>query len=82
MSADLIVHVRDVADVETEAQKDDVLAVLRALGLDEAALEGILEARNKIDLLDAFDAKAECSAAERHGAAVCVSAHTARAWTR
>jgi len=49
--ADLILHVRDVAHPESEAQKQDVLAVLRELGL-EAAIERILiEVLNKTDLL-------------------------------
>ena len=47
--ADLIVHVRDIASPDSEAQKRDVEEVLAELGLEEARP---LEALNKVDLLD------------------------------
>ena len=51
-SADIIVHVRDVAHPETEAQRESVLHVLTELGLGEAVESGsIIEALNKVDLL-------------------------------
>jgi GTPase len=50
--ADIVVHVRDAHHPESEAQRNDVLAVLGDLGLDEAAEDGLIEAMNKIDLLD------------------------------
>ena len=55
LAADLIVHVRDIAHPDTEAQRADVLSVLNGLGVDPEAEEGppMLEAWNKIDLLDA-----------------------------
>lgn len=56
-SADIIVHVRDIAHHESDAQRDDVLAILRELGIDENApdVRGplMLELWNKVDLLDA-----------------------------
>jgi GTP-binding protein HflX len=48
--ADLIVHVRDIASPDSEAQKRDVEDVLAELGLEEARP---IEALNKLDLLDA-----------------------------
>ncbi|MCC6468995.1 MAG: GTPase HflX [Alphaproteobacteria bacterium] len=57
LGADIIVHVRDVAHPDSAAQRGDVLKVLRELGL-EALLDGndkqrhLIEALNKIDLLD------------------------------
>lgn len=48
--ADLVVHVRDVASPDSEAQKRDVEDVLAELGLEQARP---LEALNKVDLLDA-----------------------------
>ena len=51
-AADLIVHVRDVSHVDTEAQKADVEAVLRDLDIDPAEDIRVIEALNKIDLLD------------------------------
>ena len=50
--ADLVIHVRDAHHPDSDAQCRDVLAVLSDLGLDEAAEEGMIEALNKIDLLD------------------------------
>ncbi|MBK5911863.1 GTPase HflX [Rhodothalassium salexigens] len=66
-AADLILHVRDVAHPETEAQRADVLAVLRDLGVDPGEGQGppILEVANKIDLLDADEAARWRAAAER-----------------
>jgi len=51
VSADLLIHVRDVAHPDSEAQKDDVEAVLAEIGVAEATPR--FEAWNKIDLLDA-----------------------------
>jgi GTPase len=50
LEADLILHVRDVAHDESEAQKDDVLKVLKELGVEED--ERVVEVLNKIDLLE------------------------------
>jgi GTPase len=52
IEADIVVHVRDADHPDSEAQRDDVLAVLADLGLDETAEDGLIEAMNKIDLLD------------------------------
>ncbi len=50
VSADLLIHVRDIAHPDTEAQKDDVEAVLADIGVAETTPR--FEAWNKIDLLD------------------------------
>jgi GTP-binding protein HflX len=55
--ADLVIHVRDAHHPDSEAQRDDVLAVLANLGLPDPEQEGatedrIIEAMNKIDLID------------------------------
>jgi GTP-binding protein HflX len=50
-AADLILHVRDIAHPDTEAQRDDVLAVLTELGLDLDADDRLVEILNKIDRL-------------------------------
>ena len=56
-AADIILHVRDMANPDTEQQKHEVLAVLADLGLlDEDAQTSsvpIVEVWNKIDLLSA-----------------------------
>lgn len=65
IEADLILHVRDVAHAETEAQAQDVEQVLKDLGVDTVAADGsILEVWNKIDLLSP-DARDEAMAAAR-----------------
>ena len=52
VEADLILHVRDSAHEETEAQARDVEKVLSELGIDTLPVDGhILEVWNKIDLL-------------------------------
>jgi GTP-binding protein HflX len=51
VSADLLIHVRDVAHPDSEAQKDDVEKVLAEIGVAETTPR--FEAWNKIDLLDA-----------------------------
>lgn len=52
VEADLILHVRDIAHEETEAQAEDVEKVLADLGIDtEPVDDHILEVWNKIDLL-------------------------------
>ncbi len=51
--ADVIVHVRDVAHPDSDAQKTDVDDVLRELGLSGIVdSEAMIEALNKVDLLD------------------------------
>lgn len=54
-SANIIVHVRDIAHAESDAQRDDVLGILAELGIgaDDADVRGpvILELWNKVDLL-------------------------------
>ena len=52
LEADIIIHVRDVAHPDSEAQRSDVETVLRELGVGEAVDKGLVEALNKIDLLD------------------------------
>ena len=52
VEADLILHVRDIAHEETEAQAKDVEKVLGDLCIDTLPVDGhILEVWNKIDLL-------------------------------
>lgn len=53
LEADLILHVRDMADPDNGAQSADVLRILDDLGIDEKERsERIIEVWNKIDRLD------------------------------
>jgi GTP-binding protein HflX len=49
--ADVILHVRDIAHPDSEAQARDVAVVLDELGIDARAPERVIEVWNKIDLL-------------------------------
>jgi GTP-binding protein HflX len=51
-AADLIVHVRDLAHPDSEAQADNVQTILEQIGATGENAPPILEAWNKIDLLD------------------------------
>jgi GTPase len=50
VSADLLIHVRDVAHPDSEAQRADVEAVLSEIGVAETTPR--IEAWNKLDMLD------------------------------
>jgi GTPase len=74
--ADLVVHVRDVYHPDSEAQRDDVHAVLDDLGLGETVENGLIEALNKIDLLDEEQRAVLANQARRNRDAVPISAAT------
>jgi len=76
LEADVIVHVRDIAHPETEAQKRDVADVLGQLGIDEASERPVIEALNKIDLLIEEDAAALVKECARTDDQVAISAVT------
>jgi len=50
-SADLIVHVRDAASPDCDAQHGDVVRVLADIGVEDPAGTRVIEIMNKIDLL-------------------------------
>ena len=77
--ADLILHVRDIASTDTEAQRRDVEQVLEQIPVPEGRTRRVLEVWNKIDLLSADDRDAVLGQAARQlreGRAVAVSAWT------
>jgi GTP-binding protein HflX len=76
LEADVIVHVRDVAHPDSAAQRADVEGVLTDLGLGEVVERGLVEALNKIDLLDAEARAAVLHQAGRQPGAVPISAVT------
>ena len=76
LEADLILHVRDIADHASSSQRADVIAVLEGLGIEaEAEPDRIIEVWNKADLLDDAALKRIAGEAKRVGA-VLVSAVT------
>jgi GTP-binding protein HflX len=52
LEADVILHVRDISQADSDAQKHDVETVLRQLGIDDDGGEQIIEVWNKIDRFD------------------------------
>ena len=74
-SADLILHVRDIAHPDSEAQAADVATVLETLGLDEEGSPPRVEVWNKIDLLD-VERDEILGEAERRDDVVALSAST------
>ncbi len=75
-SADLIIHVRDIAHPATLAQKADVESVLDGLGVDATDRTRVVEVWNKLDQLD--DAARE---RVRAGAAASPDVVAISAWT-
>jgi GTPase len=49
LSADILLHVRDIAHEDSKAQSDDVVGVLKSLFGKEGSLEHLIEIHNKID---------------------------------
>ena len=75
-SADLLVHVRDIAHPDREAQRDDVDQVLESLGLAEEGAPPRIEAWNKVDLLAGEDRGRVSEEARRRSDVVPISALT------
>ena len=75
LSADIIVHVRDISNENHDIQKHDVLAVLKSLGLDEIEHQNCyIELLNKIDLLDEQQRKWVAEISSRNPSVLAVSA--------
>ena len=74
VSADLIIHVRDISHPDSEAQRADVDTILAELGRDPSAGMPIVEAWNKIDRLAADEAERVRAEAERRDTVVPISA--------
>ena len=75
-SADLLIHVRDMAHPDREAQAEDVEDVLTSLGIGEGEGPARLEAWNKIDLLKDDERQALLSEADRRENVIPISALT------
>lgn len=76
LSADLIVHVRDISHAQSEAQARDVEAILDRLGVDPNTQR--LEVWNKIDVLSGDEAAAISAHAGREADVFAVSALTGK----
>lgn len=76
LEADLIVHVRDITHADTDAQKQDVLNVLKRLGVKTDDVSDYLEVLNKVDLLDEAAHGALLNSAARSEEQIAISAVT------
>ena len=74
--ADLILHVRDIAHPDSEAQCRDVEEVMEKLGLGDRMDDEIIQVLNKIDLLDGDSRQFLRARAARGNGQVLVSALT------
>jgi GTPase len=75
-AADVIVHVRDISHADSEAQSQDVQAILGELDIADHA-DRVIEAWNKLDRLGAEERAALAQEEESRGAApLAVSART------
>jgi len=78
ISADIIVHVRDIAHPDTDAQKADVLRVMSELGVELDDNRASLEVLNKVDLLPPDGLTAVENMAARDENVIAMSAVTGR----
>ncbi len=76
ISADVIIHVRDISHPDTESQKQDVLKVLDELGVDVTDELKFIEVLNKTDLLETHDLLRIQNIAMRNKKVVPLSAKT------
>ncbi len=65
VSADLIIHVRDISHPDSDAQRDDVDHVLEEIGVVRDSSAPILEAWNKVDLLGPESERVRAEAVRR-----------------
>jgi GTP-binding protein HflX len=72
LTADLIIHVRDISHENSENQNFEVIKVLKSLGISDRT--PILEIWNKIDLLDPEKRKSVQNIAKRHKTICTISA--------
>ncbi|AWK88006.1 GTPase HflX [Azospirillum thermophilum] len=75
-AADIILHVRDIAHPDTEAQRADVHEVMRDMGIDPDTDDRMIEVLNKIDVLDEGSRGAVLAQVARNPRAVALSART------
>jgi GTPase len=74
--ADIVVHVRDSHHPDSEAQRHDVIAVLRDLRVGEPFADAMIEVMNKVDLLEPADRACLKNQALRNSHTVALSAIT------
>jgi GTP-binding protein HflX len=76
ISADLIVHVRDISHPDSDAQREDVETVLAEIGAGGEGGAPLVEAWNKIDLLEGEESDRVSAEAARRDDVIRISALT------
>jgi GTPase len=78
ITADLIIHVRDIAHPSSDSQRDDVLSILNDLGIgsNESQPIPVIELWNKIDLLEEPQLEILTHIAASHNDCLLISAQT------
>jgi GTPase len=76
ITADIVLHVRDIAHAETDAQAGDVKRVLEELGFTEERRAEVIEVWNKADLLEPEPRQALQTKAARSPSTLLISAIT------
>jgi GTP-binding protein HflX len=76
ISADLIIHVRDISHPDSDAQRADVEQVLKEIGAGGEGGQAMLEGWNKIDLLEGDEVERVRAEAQRREDVVLLSART------
>ena len=76
LEADIILHVRDCVHPDSAAQKEDVLQVLKGLGVGDKMEHSMIEVLNKVDLLDPATRSGLLLSSKRKNKVVAVSAVT------
>jgi GTP-binding protein HflX len=74
ISADLIIHVRDISHSDSDAQREDVEKVLTEIGAVGEGSAPLIEAWNKIDLLQGDEVESVQAEAKRRENVVVISA--------
>jgi GTP-binding protein HflX len=74
ISADIIIHVRDISHPDSDAQREDVEEVLAEIGARGEGGAPLIEAWNKIDLLQGEEADSVQAEAQRREDVVVISA--------
>ncbi|MEM7242130.1 MAG: GTPase HflX [Pseudomonadota bacterium] len=74
LDADLILHIRDIAHRDTEAQAENVRQILAELEVEEAVQDNSLEVWNKADLLGDEDRRSAQNTVDRSDNILLVSA--------
>ena len=72
LAADLIIHVRDIAHINTDLQAMEVEKVLQSIGVSEK--KSLLEIWNKMDIVDPEKKKSLKNIAKRRSGVCCLSA--------